>query len=158
MKEKRIRFTVHKSGVRNPSVWCDRNNLKQVLESIILNSFKYTPERGSISASISETGSGENGYSSYEFRIQDSGAGMSAEFIDKVFTAPDGEPSAADTSPGETGLSLPMVKKIIEQMGGAIEVFSSPGNGTEIVLLVDFRLASEKDMRKEIAAEKSSGK
>ena len=158
MKGKHIRFTVYNSGVKKPFVWCDRKNLKQVLASIISNSFKYTPEGGTISASISETGSGENGYSSYEFRIQDSGAGMSAEFIDKVFNSSDGEPSAADTSPGETGLSLPVVKMIFEQMDGVIEVFSSPGNGTEIVLRVDFRLASEKDLKKEISIEKSSGK
>ena len=43
-------------------------------------------------------------------------------------------------------------------MGGTAEVFSSPGNGTEVVLRFKFRLAREKDMKKKIAVEKAAGK
>ena len=49
------------------------------------------------------------------------------------------------------------IKSTIEQMGGAVEVFSSPENGTEIVIRIKFRLASEKDMQQEITVAKEAG-
>ena len=155
MKKKRIAFSVHTSQVRNPYVWCDKKKLSRVLTGILSNSCKYTPEGGTVSAAICEIDCGETGYSSYELRFQDSGIGMSGELVDKMISA-DGkeQQDSADGAPEETGLAE--AKSIIELMGGGMEVFTSPGNGTEIVIHLKFRLASKKDIRKEIAAAKAS--
>ena len=156
MKKKRINFTVHNAGIQNRFVWCDRKNLKHVFLGIISNSRKFTPEGGTVSAFLFETGTGENGYSSYEMRFQDTGSGMSEDLVARLFDVPTGE--LTSDALDENGVSLPFAKKIIEQMGGSIEVFSSPGNGTEIIIRVNFRLASEKDMKMEIAAVKAASR
>ena len=78
-------------------------------------------------------------------RFQDSSAGVSAP--------------EQNTEGGtlETGSGLAAVKSIIDRMGGNAEIFSSPGNGMEILIRFKFRLASRKDMKKEIAVAKISG-
>ena len=145
VRRKRISFSVHTSQVQHPYVWCDKKDLDQLLSDIISNSCKISPEGGTVSASICETGSGENGYSTYEMRFQDSGAGVSAP-----------EQNTEGGTP-ETGSGLAAVKSIIDRMGGNAEIFSSPGNGMEILIRFKFRLASRKDMKKEIAVAKISG-
>lgn len=52
-----------------------------------------------------------------------------------------------------TGLGLPITKSIVDLMGGAIEVLTSPGSGTEIIIRIKFKLADEKDVQKEGAGE-----
>ncbi len=154
MRQKRIKFFVHTSGIRNRYVWCDGKNLNRVLLNLISNSYKFTPEGGEVSVSVYETGSGENGYGSYELRFKDSGIGMSRDFVAKMFTAFERERTSTDSGMEGTGLGLAITKSIIDRMGGTIEVFTSPGNGSEIVIRVKFRLADEKDMKKEIAGAK----
>jgi len=157
MKQKRINFSVCTDQIRNRYVWCDRKSLKHVLQNLISNSCKFTPEGGAISASIYETGTGENGCSSYELRFQDSGIGMPKEFAAKMFTTSERD-RTSDGGVEGSGLGLVMTKSIIDRMGGVIEVFTAPGSGTKIVIRVNFRLASAKDMKKEIAIEKAPGK
>ena len=149
MKRKRIEFSVHTSQIRNRYVWCDKKNLNRVLLNLISNAYKFTPEGGRVSASVYESGNGDSDYSSYEIRVQDSGIGMSKEFVAKMFNAFERERTSTDSGMDGTGLGLAITKSIVDLMGGTIEVFTSPGNGTEIIIHIKFRLASKKDMKKE---------
>ena len=87
MKQKRMDFQVHTGQIRNRYVWCDKNNLSRVLLNILGNAYKFTPDGGTITLSLMETGNGEGGYGSYEIRVQDNGIGMSKEFAEKMFIA-----------------------------------------------------------------------
>ncbi len=156
MKRKRIEFSVHTSQIRNRYVWCDKKNLSRVLLNLISNACKFTPEGGTVSASVYENGNGDSAYSSYEIRVQDSGIGMSKEFVSKMFNAFERERTSTDSGMEGTGLGLAITKSIVDLMGGTIEVFTSPGNGTEIIIHIKFRLASEKDMKKETDLENAS--
>ena len=146
MQEKGIDFSIYSSHVRHPYVWCDKKNLDRVLLNILSNAYKFTPAGGTISASIWEISGGENGYGSYELRIQDSGIGMSKEFAEKMFTAFERERTSTDSGIQGTGLGLAITKNIIDLMDGTIEVITSPGSGTEFIIRVKFRLAEEKDV------------
>ncbi len=81
---------------------------------------------------------------------------MSREFVSKMFNAFERERTSTESGVDGTGLGLAITRSIVNQMGGSIEVFTSPGCGTEIVIRIQFRLASEKDMEKEIAVENES--
>ncbi|MBQ9367537.1 MAG: response regulator [Victivallales bacterium] len=149
MERKRIDFSVHSSQLRNRYVWCDKKSLSRILLNLISNAFKFTPEGGTVSVSIYESSSGDAEYGSYEIRVQDSGIGMSKEFVAKMFNAFERERTSTASGIEGTGLGLSITKSIVDLMGGTIEVFTSPGNGTEIIIHVKFRIASEADMKEE---------
>lgn len=149
MKQKEMDFQVHTSQEKNRYVWCDKKNLNRVLLNVISNAYKFTPKGGAISASLWETGTGENGYGSYEMRVQDSGIGMSKEFAEKMFNAFERERTSTDSGIEGTGLGLSITKQIVDLMGGTIEVMTAPGNGTEMIIRLKLKLAEEKDIPEE---------
>ena len=149
MERKKIDFSVHSSQLRNRYVWCDKKSLSRILLNLLSNAFKFTPEGGTVSVSIYESSSGDAEYGSYEIRVQDSGIGMSKEFVAKMFNAFERERTSTASGIEGTGLGLSITKSIVDLMGGTIEVFTSPGNGTEIIIHVKFRIASEADMKEE---------
>jgi len=159
MKQKAMNFSVHASQIQNRYVWCDKKNLNRVLLNLISNAHKFTPAGGSIAVTLWETGSGENGYASYEIRIQDNGIGISKEFVNKMFKAFERERTSTVSGVEGTGLGLAITKSIIDMMGGTIEVLTAPGNGTQFILRLKFRLAEAGDMRPTVfgAAPKTAG-
>ena len=149
MRQKGLEYSIHDSQVQNRFVWCDEKNLSRVLLNVISNAYKFTPEGGTVSASLFEAGDGEGGYGSYEIRVQDSGIGMSKEFVDKMFTAFERERSSTDSGLEGTGLGLAITKSLIDLMGGTIEVLTSPGSGTQIIIRLKLKLAQEEDVPRE---------
>ena len=148
MEQKGLTFSVHTSQIQNRYVWCDKKNFTRVLLNVISNAWKFTPGGGEVGVSLFETGSSENGYGSYEIRIRDTGIGMSRDFVEKMFTAFERERTSTDSGMEGTGLGLSITKSIVDLMGGTIEVLTSPGSGTEIIIRVKFRLAEESDLPK----------
>ena len=148
MEQKRMDFSIHTAQVQDRFVWCDKKNLNRVLLNIISNAYKFTPEGGTISASVYEIGSGEDGYGSYELRVQDSGIGMSKEFVERMWGAFERERTSTVSGIEGTGLGLAITKNLVDLMGGTIEVLTSPGSGTEIIIRLKLRLASREDIQK----------
>lgn len=148
MKQKNLAFNVHTGQVRNRYVWCDRKNLNRVLINVLSNAYKFTPEGGSINASIWEVSTSEAGYGSYEMRVQDNGIGMSPEFAEKIFTAFERERTSTVSKTEGTGLGMSITKSIVDLMGGTIDILTSPGSGTEIIIKLKFQLAKETDIPK----------
>ncbi len=146
MREKQMDFRVHTGQVRHRYVWCDRKNLNRVLLNILSNAYKFTPEGGMIKALLFEAGSRNPEYGSYEIRIEDSGIGMSKAFADKMFDAFERERTTTVSKVEGTGLGLTITKNIIDLMDGTIEVMTSPGNGTVIIVRLKMKLAEEKDV------------
>ena len=131
-EKKGIGFSVLVSRVQDPYVWCDREDLFRVVSDLVARSLELVREGGSISLAVFETGHEGSDYGSYELRLRISGA----------------EGAAPD---------LAGAKDMIGRMGGAVEAFSSPENGIEIVMRVKLRFADEKDVKKELAAAKAAG-
>ena len=149
MRQKQIDFHVHYSQVQHRLVWCDCKNLDRVLLNVVSNAYKFTPEGGTVSITVWEIGSGEEGYGSYELRVRDSGIGMSTEFAEKMFTAFERERTSTDSGVEGTGLGLAITKNIIDLMGGTIEVITSPGSGTEMIIRLKLQFATEEDVARE---------
>jgi CheY-like chemotaxis protein len=66
-----------------------------------------------------------------------------------MFTAFERERTSTNSGVEGTGLGLSITKSIVDLMGGTIEVFTSPGSGTKMVIRVKFRLAEESDLPKQ---------
>ena len=146
MNQKEINFQVHTSQIQHRFVWCDRKNLNRVLLNILSNAYKFTPEGGTVTVSLLETGSREYDYSTYEIRVQDTGIGMSKEFAERMFNAFERERTSTVSGVEGTGLGLSITKSIVDLMGGTIDVLTAPGSGTQIVIRLKLKLANEKDI------------
>ena len=140
MEQKRIAFSVHTEHVRHRYVWCDENYLNRVLLNLVSNAYKFTPEEGAITVSVREDDEVEEGFGAYELRVKDSGRGMSQEFAERMFNAFERERTSTASRVEGTGLGLAITKSIVDQMGGTIEVITSPGEGTEMIVRVRLQL------------------
>lgn len=113
----------------NISLETDEQHLKQIMENLVSNALKFSPEGGKVLLS-----SGEAGKQIF-MTVQDNGPGLSETEIDFIFNkyavaAP--KPTANEHS---TGLGLSIVKRLMLELGGTIEVKSKQGEGTTFKLL-----------------------
>ena len=155
MKEKGITFSVHTSQVRDKYAWCDRKNILRILLNVVSNSLKFTPSGGRVTAVLYETVSEKEGYGSYEMRVGDTGIGMSKDFVEKIFNVFERERTSTQSGIEGTGLGLAITKSIVDLMDGTIEVLTSPGSGTEIIIRLKLKLADEEDVNKTSKTETS---
>ena len=138
---KQIDFFIDTVDVIHEDIICDKLRLDQVLLNILSNATKFTKSGGAISVRVIEKPCGLAGHSHYEFRIKDTGIGMSEEFQQHIFEPFTREQTSTVSGTPGTGLGMAISKNIIDMMGGTIEVNSKVGVGTEFVVGVDFRIS-----------------
>ena len=151
MKGKNISFSVDASDVREKFVVCDKNRLNRVLLNLLSNAYKFTPDGGKISVRLNQIGERHDDSADYELRVKDSGIGMTPEFAAKVFEAFERERTSTVSKIQGTGLGMAITKSIVDLMSGTIKVITAPGEGTEFVINVSFKIDDE--LRKKIVAE-----
>lgn len=150
--EKRLQLKLDATDVVDKDVWCDKVRLNRVLLNLIGNAIKFTPEGGKVTLLAKQTACSRPGYGAYEFRVKDTGIGMSEEFAQKVFEPFERERTSTVSGIQGTGLGMSIAKKIIDTMDGTIRVETKQGEGTEFIINVDLRLR-EKTALSEMAAE-----
>ena len=111
----------------------DRIRLKQVLLNLITNAIKYNKTNGAVTVSCAH--SADN---LIRIRIQDTGAGLTAEQIGQLFQ-PFNRLGQEQSGTEGTGIGLVVVKRLVELMGGAVGVESTVGQGS--VFWVELGLA-----------------
>ena len=149
METKKINFVVDSSAVQNKFVSCDKHRLNRVLLNLTSNAYKFTPEGGKISITLSEKISEVEGVGLYELRVKDSGIGMSPEFAKTVFEPFTRERTSTVSGIQGTGLGMAITKSIIDLMNGNIEVVTAPGEGTEFILNVELKLVDASEVEEE---------
>lgn len=154
MEEKDIDFTVDFSHIRNHLVYCDKNRFNRILLNLLSNAYKFTPEGGTVSVTVWQIEDVKDGYGRYEFRVADSGIGMTKEFAAKVFEAFERERTSTVSGIQGTGLGMAITKSIVDLMGGTIEVNTAPDSGTEFVIRVQFKLQNKTESLTENKEEK----
>jgi two-component system sensor histidine kinase/response regulator len=106
----------------------DAVRLGQVLTNLVGNAIKFT-ERGEITVSVSCLSKNLD-QTMLRFAVQDTGVGMNAAELARIFSAFTQADSSTTRRFGGTGLGLSISKHIVELMGGTIEVQSTPGQGS----------------------------
>jgi signal transduction histidine kinase len=117
----------------NLMVRSDEGKLKRVLINILSNSEKFTAV-GSITLTVSKENINDKKY--YKFSVQDTGRGMDANSLEKLFTPFFSENNNEHNKNG-VGLGLLIVKEITEKLGLGIKVISEKGKGTNTVFYVE---------------------
>ena len=142
IKENKIWFYKKFPPFAHPAVLGDRLHVQQILMNILGNAMKYTPAGGQVSFLVTEQKLAD-GRVEFCFTVQDTGIGMDAEFLKRIY-----QPYAkADEDEGKryhgTGLGMTIAKQYIDAMGGTIQVESEPGKGTRFEVRIPFAIAEE---------------
>ncbi|MGY0694634.1 cell wall metabolism sensor histidine kinase WalK [Virgibacillus sp. FSP13] len=108
-------------------VWMDKDKMTQVLDNIISNAIKYSPEGGTIRFKM------EKRKHQVLVSIQDQGIGVSYEKVDKIFDRFYRADKARTRKLGGTGLGLAIARELVEAHHGKIWAKSKEGKGTTIL-------------------------
>ena len=128
--------------IMDEEIYCDKLRLNQVLLNLLGNAVKYTGAGGKISMCITEKPGRTEGCADYEFKIKDTGIGMSEEFVAHIFEPFEREKSSTISGIQGTGLGMAITKNIVDLMNGTISLKSEQGKGTEVTVCFTFRLHS----------------
>ncbi len=131
------------SGISDEWVVIDKLRLNQIFLNILSNAVKFTPPGGTVSFRATQKTPSASGFALFEFRIKDTGIGMSEEFQKTIFESFTREKTSTVSGIQGTGLGMAITKSILDMMGGTISVDSVVGEGTEFVIDISCKLAVE---------------
>ena len=114
-------------------------HLEQILMNIIDNAIKYNRQHGSVFVYVSEI-SCQNGIADYRFTVEDTGIGINEEFKNHIFELFTQENQGARTNYNGVGLGMAIVKKLVDQMEGSIEIDSQVGKGSVVRVNLPIRV------------------
>lgn len=120
----------------------DSLRLNQVLLNLLSNALKFTPEGGAIRMEIRELTRGDDRVR-LRFTVSDTGIGMQADFMDRLFAPFEQESVSIGRQFGGTGLGMSIAKNLVTLMGGTISVKSEAGKGSAFSVELDFDLPPE---------------
>lgn len=152
MEEKKIEFQYDMHcGV--DCIYTDSVRFNQIFFNILSNAAKYTPEGGKV-IFTAESLRREQDIEWVRFVVQDTGVGMSQEFLSHAFEAfvQESNRELAQQWQG-TGLGLSIVKKLVGMMEGEIHINSEIGKGTEVVIDLPLTIAKPEGEHKKPVAE-----
>ena len=122
-KLRNITFTFEKSHDDIP-MWYDAKQMQKVMNNLISNAFKYTPDGGRISISVRKRGN------EVIIEVTDNGQGIAPKDIERIFDRFYQADHINSMSQAGSGIGLSLTKGIVELHHGTIEVFSKEGEGS----------------------------
>ena len=147
-KERGIEIVVKKRDVQHECLIGSPVHVKRIFLNVIGNAVKYNKDNGKIFLSTTETQL-ENGVALFEFKCEDTGIGISKRFLPHVFEAFAQDGDVARSSYEGTGLGMPIVKSLVEKMGGTVAVESEKGIGTIFTLQIPFKIDTQQLQKKQ---------
>ncbi len=140
---KKLELYIDTVDVTDEEVYCDKLRLNQILLNLTSNAIKFTPAGGTVAVRVTERQSRSPQRGVYEFKVSDTGIGMSPEFAKTVFDPFTREQSTTVSGIQGTGLGMAITKNIVDMMGGTITVESEQGKGTTFTVTLEFRFSAE---------------
>lgn len=123
-------------NVKDRMVKGDPARLSQIINNLASNAMKFTQEGDHITITLRQMDEGKR--SNYLFIVDDTGSGMSEEFLPKLFDPYERETRFGAKDVMGTGLGMPIVKNLVARMGGQIAVSSTLGQGTTFSVTIPF--------------------
>lgn len=129
--------------IEHDHVLADATKLNEIYMNIVSNAIKYTPAGGQVEAYMDELPCDRPDYACIRVKVSDTGMGISEEFLPHLFDSFTRERNTTLGKVAGTGLGLSIVKKLVDLLGGTIEVESEPGKGSTFIVTLDFKIADE---------------
>jgi len=124
----------------------DSLRLNQILTNLVTNAIKFT-HQGNIKIKVKMIKRSETEVT-LRFVVQDSGIGMSQKQVEKLFQSFHQADTSITRKYGGTGLGLAISKRLIEMMGGKIDVESEPGKGSQFIFTACFGISKQDNQSK----------
>ena len=134
-------------NVVHDQILCDKTKMEEIILNVVSNSIKYTNPHGKITVFIDELDSEDEKNANYKVVVEDNGIGMSQDYLPHIFEEFSREHTSTETRVAGTGLGLPIVKSLVDRMGGTIEVESEEGKGTRFIMKFYFPVSLENQVR-----------
>ena len=128
-----------------PYVYVDEPHLSEVCINIISNAVKYTNAGGTISCKVAQRPCEKEDWCDMIISITDNGIGMAEEFQKHIFEAFERERTSTITHIEGSGIGMGIVKKLVDLMGGTIEVESKLGEGSTFTVTIPCKKASKEE-------------
>ena len=151
-EERNINFQVHSPA---GTLWTcfDADKLEKVLNNLLSNAFKFTPEGGEITISLRLKSSSKNSrlpsdkaYIQTEFSVRDSGAGIPQDQLDRVFDRFYQVDNSLTREQEGSGIGLSLTRELVEVHQGTINVSSEVGKGTQFTVSLPLELVHPKQL------------
>ena len=136
--EKNINFKINLAPDIPYELLGDKTHMKEIVNNLLTNAIKYT-EQGEIELSVKCIN--QNNISNLIISVRDTGKGIKAEDIDKLFTKFERLDAEINSTTEGTGLGLAITKALVEMMGGKINVQSTFGQGSLFVVQIPQKIS-----------------
>lgn len=162
-RNKKIDLQFH-TEIKNGNLIGDNVRLRQILMNIIGNSVKFTPAEGRITISARQVDNEMDDFANFVFEVEDTGIGMSQEFIDKIFNRFEREEGQDVNKTEGNGIGMSITKGIADAMGATIQIQSKQGEGSKFTIYLRMKVnqnskeAMKKDKDGSIAFDASGKK
>ena len=137
-EERGIRLELEDSGLRHSRVVGNPLHLKQILTNVIDNALRYNRPHGAVFVRVEEA-SFQAGTAECRFVVEDTGIGIGEDFKAHIFEPFTQEYQGARTNYNGVGLGMSIVKKLVDQMKGAVEIDSRVGRGSVVQITLPLR-------------------
>ena len=145
-KNQTLNYSVN---IQHNMILTDSLKIREIYVNLMSNAIKYTNEGGTISFSLEEI-EREKGLSDYKAIIQDTGIGISKEYLPHIFESFTRQRTSSESGVLGTGLGMPIVKKLVNLMHGTISIESEEGKGTTVIVSLPHRYIIEEQEVKEV--------
>lgn len=148
MQEKNLKLRVVLKEIVHDNLIGDVNRVRQILYNLISNAVQYTLPGGLITVTASQLHSFQNNYSLFRFEVEDTGIGMSPEFMQKMYQPFERAENPLVKDEHGAGLGLSISMRIVRMMSGDMTAASEPGKGSKFTVTLHLKRGAEKDKTK----------
>ena len=147
-EERGILLELEASALRHSRVLGNPLYIKQILMNVIDNALKYNRPNGSVFVRAEEL-SFREGTASCRFVVEDTGIGIGEDFRDHIFEPFTQEHQGARTNYNGAGLGMAIVKRLVDQLEGTVEVDSRAGKGSVVRITLPIQVDQAREARPE---------
>ncbi len=161
-EEKSIDYRIELPETRSQCLIGDPLRIKQILSNLVSNAIKFTPQNGVVEVTIGMNEADEEKVN-VSFSVKDSGEGIQAENLSKIFEAFSQEDTSISRRFGGTGLGLAICRNFVQMMGSQLHVESTPSKGSTFTFELELPRCREEAsvahavLSSEAAAEENEG-
>ncbi|MDD6190292.1 MAG: transporter substrate-binding domain-containing protein [Firmicutes bacterium] len=130
-------------NVEHRYIFADAQKTREIMMNLLSNAIKYTPEGGRISVALEELPCEKEGFAAFAYSVKDTGIGMSKEFQEVIFESFARERNTTQSRVAGTGLGMAIVKRLVDLMGGTVEVESEQGKSSCFTVKTMHRIVND---------------